>query len=37
LLLPPVEVPSLRELAFAVLDLETTGGMPRGSWNLHDR
>jgi DNA polymerase III epsilon subunit-like protein len=20
-----------------VLDLETTGGMPRGSWNLHDR
>jgi DNA polymerase III epsilon subunit-like protein len=36
-LLPPAEAASLRDLAFAVLDLETTGGMPKGSWNLHDR
>jgi DNA polymerase III subunit epsilon len=35
--LPPAEPTSLRELSFAVLDLETTGGMPRGSWNHQDR
>ena len=33
----PLEPASLRDLAFAVVDLETTGGMPRGSWNHHDR
>ena len=37
MLLPPAEAPSLRDLAFAVLDLETTGGMPKGSWNHQDR
>ena len=37
MLLPPPETPSLRDLAFAVLDLETTGGMPKGGWNRHDR
>lgn len=37
MLLPPAEAPSLHDLAFAVLDLETTGGMPKGSWNRHDR
>jgi len=37
MLLPPAEVPALRELAFAVLDLETTGGMAKGGWNRHDR
>jgi DNA polymerase III epsilon subunit-like protein len=37
MLLPEAEAPSLHDLAFAVLDLETTGGMPKGSWNRHDR
>jgi DNA polymerase III epsilon subunit-like protein len=37
MLLPPIEAVPLRDLAFAVLDLETTGGMPKGSWNRHDR
>jgi DNA polymerase III epsilon subunit-like protein len=37
MLLPPPESPGLRELAFAVLDLETTGGTPKGGWNRHDR
>jgi DNA polymerase III epsilon subunit-like protein len=37
MLLPAAEAPSLRDLAFAVLDLETTGGMPRGGWNRYDR
>lgn len=37
MLLLPAEAPSLRELAFAVIDLETTGGMPKGSWDRHER
>ena len=37
MLLPPVDSPPLRDLFFAVLDLETTGGMPQGSWNKHDQ
>ena len=37
MLLFPVEALSPRDLAFAVLDLETTGGSPKGYWNRQDR
>lgn len=37
MLLPAAEPPSLHELSFAVLDLETTGGMAVGGWNRQDR
>ena len=37
MLLPPPEAPSLRELAFAVVDLETSGGTPRGCWDRQER
>ena len=37
MLLFPVEALSQRDLAFAVLDLETTGGSPKGYWNRQDR
>jgi DNA polymerase-3 subunit epsilon len=36
-LLPPDVAPSLHDLTFAVLDLETTGGTPTGGWNRQDR
>jgi DNA polymerase III epsilon subunit-like protein len=37
LLIPPAEAPGLHDLSFAVLDLETTGGRPKGGWNRQDR
>lgn len=37
MLLPPAEPLSLRDLSFAVLDLETTGGVAVGRWNRQDR
>lgn len=37
LLLPPGEAPSLQELSFAVLDLETTGGRAKGGPDPADR
>jgi DNA polymerase III epsilon subunit-like protein len=36
LLLPP-PVPSLRELSFAVVDLETSGGSPKAGWDKQGR
>lgn len=36
-LLPPSPPGSLRDLAFAVIDLETTGGSPKGRWDKHER
>jgi len=37
MLLPPSDPPPLRELAFAVIDLETTGGSPKSYWDRHER
>lgn len=36
LLLPPA-LPSLRELSFAVVDLETSGGSPKAGWDKQGR
>ncbi len=37
MLLPPDEPPSLHELSFAIIDLETSGGTPKGYWNRQER
>jgi len=37
MLLPFLDPPTLRELSFAVIDLETTGGNPKGGWDKHER
>jgi len=36
-LLPSSEFQTLHDVSFAVLDLETTGGMPKGRWDRHER
>lgn len=36
-LLPPEEAPTLRSLAFAVIDLETTGFVPVAGWDKQGR
>ena len=33
----PAEPPGIRELRYAVLDLETSGGLPKARWDRHDR